>query len=189
MWRGLVAFDAQTFDDTVNQFVTVRIRSMGQGNVFTGICQICPQGGGCTRWMHLPPPDATLMKEPALMHPLGGTELDIPPGCHSLWIHPPWMRAPSDATQMDASPLGAPPGCNARLIHPRCNPDGCTPLDANPDGCTPSQKYALPEVCSHHPWKTDGQQAGGTHPTGMHTCFTFSPTDGTPDHYFYLRND
>ena len=60
------------------------------------------------------------------------------------------------------------------------------PPGYNPDGCTPTWEsmhlpwnYVHPEVCTTlwkytstwmHPQKTDAQQAGGMHPTGMYTC-------------------
>ena len=72
--------------------------------------------------------------------------------------HPPW-----DATEMNAPPL---------------------------EVCTPLRKYSPLEICTtlwmhpllwmHLPWihpegpptqKTDGQQADGKHPTGLHTCY------------------
>ena len=83
-----------------NSIVTTRKRSLGQGNVFTGICHsFCPQGG---------------------LHPGGGLHLR---GCASGGLHPEGV-----CLQWG---LGRP--------------------------CPSTTGY--------------NQQAGGTHPTGIHSCF------------------
>ena len=49
-------------------------------------------------------------------------------------------------------------------------------MDAPPEVCTRPVSSMHPPTRSMHPppgsmhQKTDGQQAGGTHPTGMHSC-------------------
>ena len=60
----------------------------------------------------------------------------------------------------------APSMYSLRWLHPPDVPTQFTPLDA-PPRCTPS-----PVQWMHHPTpgeKTDGQQAVGTHPSGMHS--------------------
>ena len=61
----------------------------------------------------------------------------------------------------DEPPLDAPPACTP-MMHPHDAPPACIP-----HGCTPSSGLTP----SPGPQKTDGQQAVGTHPAGMHTCF------------------
>ena len=94
---------------------------LGQGNIFTSVCQeFCPQGGRVSAsvhaWIHPLPPEQT--------PPLGA---DTPPGS----IHPPWEQTP---------PLGAdtpgadtPPG----NTHP---PGTDTPPEQTPLNQTPPQE-------------------------------------------------
>ena len=76
------------------------------------------------------------------------------PVCHSVWgVYP---------TSLDVDPL---------------------PLDADPPGVDPHPQIQIPSPLDADPWDADppdadpppryGQQAGGTHPTGMHNCLTF----------------
>ena len=49
---------------------------------------------------------------------------------------------------------------------PQFHWSGSPRMDAAPSGWM----HHPPRMDEPHPQKTDGQQAGGTHPTGMHTC-------------------
>ena len=65
---------------------------------------------------------------------------------HAGIQHPPWEQTPTPGA--DTSPGAFTPGAD-------------TPLEETPPGAV-------------HAWRHLGQQAGGTHPTGMHTCLTKS---------------
>ena len=65
-----------------------------------------------------------------------------------------------------------PPGVG-QTSPPRCRaPQGCPP-DADPQGWA-DPPDADPPRLGRTPPPRYGQQAGGTHPTGMHTCWTWS---------------
>ena len=135
----------------------------GEGNVFTGVCHSVHRledASPCCR-MYAPPLDAPpgCTSSTPWMQPL----LDASPiGCNPHWMHPPWMH-PLDAPppRYTPFPLDASPWMHPR---PRCSMDvssllqhRCTPLPLQ-HGCTPSPTA----------WP-DGQQAVGTHPSGMHS--------------------
>ena len=100
--------------------ITTCKRSLGQGNIFSSMCQeFCSQGGVPGQ---VPPWAGT--PSPRQVHPWAGTPPPdrYPPGMYTL-------------------PLGR-----------------NTPLGRyTPTGTVHAGRY--------------GQQAGGTHPTGMHSCF------------------
>ena len=76
-------------------------------------------------------------------------------GEDASWMHPP--PPPSDTTHRGCTPSldARPSGCNPlQWMHPPPRSSGCKPPPPPP---SPRQK-------------TDGQQAVGTHPTGMYTC-------------------
>ena len=117
------------------QFVTGRKRSLGQGNIFIGVCQeFCSQGG-------------------------------VSASVHA-GIHPPREQTPSGADT---------PGS-------RC-PQKQTPLEQTPPpqqtppGADPPRSRHTP-LRSRHPPPPRAEHAGrysqctgGTHPTGMHSCY------------------
>ena len=78
---------------------------------------------------------------------MGGSVSHTPPG-----QTPHWADKPSPCTQADTPPGQTPPGHTSPL------PSAC--WDTPP---TPPAQYMLGY----------GQQAGGTHPIGMHTCSTY----------------
>ena len=108
---------------------TARKQSLGQGNLFTPVCQSVHGGGG----LCIPAcngPDTPPGKHPSGRHPLGR---------HSLGRH-----------------------------HPRQTPIlGRNPLCRHPLGQTSPQADTLLPPSDNMAY---GQPAGGTHPTGMHTC-------------------
>ena len=75
-----------------------------------------------------------------------------------------WASAqPTNADPLDADP---PDADTTGMQTPGCRPPpGCSPLwDADPRG----MQNPPPHPLQTHP--RSGQLAGGTHPTGMHTC-------------------
>ena len=106
---------------------------MGQGNIFSSMCQeFCSQGGGV----------------PGQVHPLG--QVQPLAGTPPRQVHPQAGTPPT---------LGryTPP----RQVHPSCTP----PLGRY----TPWQEQPPPGAVYAGRY---GQQAGGMHPTGMHSCCT-----------------
>ena len=118
-----------------------------------------PDAPPATAWMHpldVPPAAAWMHPHPSQMHPL-----DSP---HAAWMHP-----------LDA-PLLLQHGCTPPP--PRCTP--CYNMDAPPWCTPPATAWMHPHPSHIYPpnappcplqQKIDRQQAVGTHPTGMHTCF------------------
>ena len=88
------------------------------------------------------------------------------PVCHSVhrgdvcpsacWDTPPW-----DQRQI---PLGT----RGRHRHPRPGPGTSPPGADTPQEQTPPKEQT--PLWAVHAWRY-GQQAGGAHPTGMHTCY------------------
>ena len=74
----------------------------------------------------------------------GGVSASVHAGIH----HPPWKQTPTPGA--DTSPGADTPGADT--------PGADTPLEETPPGAVHAGRH--------------GQQAGGTHPTGMHTCLT-----------------
>ena len=122
---------------------TARKRSLGQGNIFSSMCQeFCSPGGGG-------------VVPPGQVHPQAGTPLDRSSpqtGTPPSQVHPLARYTPLAGTSPQA---GNPPG----QVHP-------------PAG-TPPARYPSGQV--HPPLAVHAgryvQQAGGTHPTGMHSCW------------------
>ena len=171
--------------------VTTRKRSLGQGNIFRSMCQeFCPQGG-VPGQVHPPdqvhPPGTRYTPKTRYTPRTRYTPKDQ--------VHPPWTRyTPWDQVH----PLG--PGTPPDLVHPpldQVHPPrpGASPGPGTPPGTryTPETRYTpwyqvhppgpgMPWYQVHPPPRTRytpqtvhagryGQQAGGTHPTGMHSCF------------------
>ena len=117
-----------------------------QGNVFTPVCHSVHKGEWQTPLGKQPSPKSR--------HPPGQTppreqtpprSRHVPPGADTAWQIPPRSRH-----TLGRQPL-TPPGSK----HPP------------PHGADTPQEQTPP--CTVHPGRY-GQQAGGTHPTGMHTC-------------------
>ena len=111
-------------------FVTDRIRSMGEGNVFTSICLSMGEGSS---WMH--PLDALLPVD-------APSRCNRPPQMHPLkWMHP--LDAPLDAPPLQLmhplwmQPLDVPPPVDAPL------PVDATFSGCPFSGCTPSRKLTV----------------------------------------------
>ena len=86
------------------------------------------------------------------------------------WQVPPWAGTPPRQVPPMVGTPPLPPG----QVHPpgRCTPPGQVhpragpPRQVYPHPCPPRQVHP-PQQCM----LGYGQQAGGTHPTGMHSCF------------------
>ena len=133
-----------------------------EGYAFTGVC--LSTGGVCPIACWDPPQADT----PQQVHPPGQT----PP----RQVHPPGQVHPRQVHPPAGTPL--------RQVHTpgQVHPLAGTPLWAGtPLGrYTPGQVHPL--LGRYTPWVGTppaqcmleyGQQAGGTHPTGMHSCFNF----------------
>ena len=80
----------------LDSFITTRIRSMGQGNVFTCIChsvhgsRVHP---GCTSWLHPPSVCIPSRMRPPWMHPLDAPASGFtPPSSRCIPLPPPEDR-------------------------------------------------------------------------------------------------
>ena len=140
--------------------VTTRKRSLGQGNIFIGMCQeFYSQGGGGSVSVHAgsrPPP-----------------RLETPQDWRAL----PRMENPSKIGEFPKKiwrtpcpKIGEPPFPLPKNGEPPTKIGEAPPRMENPlkNGDPPKFFWGL------FFW-TYGQRAGGTHPTGMHSCY----------HYFY----
>ena len=154
-------------------------RSFGQGNVFTRVCDSVHRGGA---WSGTPPPGR---HPPRQAPPKAGTH---PPGSPPPGRHPPRQAPPPgrhppsrQAPPLAGTPLqaGTPPG-----RHP---PSRQAPLQAGtPPGRHPLRqappKAGTPSPGRHPPRQAPplqagtppgyGQRSAGTHPTGMHSCYS-----------------
>ena len=154
--------------------VTDRIWSVGEGNVFIGVCHSVDRGRvhrGSDASPRCTPPIQVDAPPLQWMQPTGCTFPDSSPLDAPLlqWMHCPlqWMHCPHPPPSLDAPPppVDTPPCLHPLLwIHPLqwmyCLSSRCT----TSSGCTTLQWM--------HPFarrQTDGQRAVGTHPTGMHT--------------------
>ena len=116
-------------------FITARKRSLGQGNIFIGVCQeFCSQGGVCLS---------------------------------ACWDTPPWEQTPpspaADTPPEQTHPWSRHP---PRSRHPQSRH-------------TPRSRHPPPPWSRHPPPSAEhagryGQCAGGTHPTGMQSCYYWS---------------
>ena len=124
---------------------TARKRSLGQGNIFSSVCQeFCTRGGVCLSayWDTTPPPHQA--KGP-------GTPLEqTPPG-------PGTPRAGTAPTLEQTCP---------QTRHP---PPNRYPQSRHPQEQAPPPSRHPPPSCAVHAGRY-GQQAGGMHPTGMQCC-------------------
>ena len=117
---------------------------LGQGFVFTGVCDSVHRGGGST-WPGTPPGPGT------------------PP-----WdqVHPPDQVPPDQVHPLDQvhpPGPGTPPGTRYNPSQTRYTPPGPG---------TPPQPGTPPPSAEHA--GRYGQCAGGTHPTGMQSCLCFA---------------
>ena len=163
---------------------------LGQGNIFRSVCQeFCPRGG--STWAGTPPlgrytprqvhhPDRYTPQAgtpPRQVHPLAGT----PPGRYTLWaVHPPagipqQVHPPG---QVHLPWAGTPPGrYTLWAVHPQAgiprqgHPPGQVPPGQVPPGQVPPRAGTPPSTVHAGRY---GQQAGGTHPTGMQSCYIFA---------------
>ena len=114
------------------------------------------------------------------------------PGQTHPWADTPWADTPPlgrNTPQADTPPGQTPPWADTPLgRHPQTDtPLGRHPLVDNPQPDTPARHppphcmleytHPLPSACwdIHAPAQCMlgyGQQTGGTHPTGMHSCLT-----------------
>ena len=143
--------------------ITARKRSLGQGNIFRSVCQeFCPQVGGST-WAGIPPRPGTPPQD----------QLPTPPGtrytpCQDQvtpqdQVHHPGPGTPPRTRYITPLGPGTPP--RTRYTTPPLGPG--TPLQ---DQASPWDQTPPPEA--EHAGRYD-QRAGGTHPTGMHSCCYF----------------
>ena len=113
---------------------------LGQGNVFTGVCDSVLRGvclPQCTpSWACTPP---------GLVPPR-----QVPPG----QVHPPPARYTPGQVPPEVHPLG------------RYTLQAGTPPSRYP----PGQVHPLCRYTHHQEEYSGGQRAAGTHPTGMHSC-------------------
>ena len=114
---------------------------MGQGNIFTSVCQeFCPQGGRVSASVH------------AGIHPLGA---DTPHQTPPPQTRPPGSRHPPDQTPREQTcprtrpPQTRPPGADTPWTR--------HPLDQTPPPPQQTVPYSL--------------RVASMHPTGMHSCY------------------
>ena len=132
---------------------------LGQGNVFTGVCDSVHRGGGLPQCMlGRQPPLGPETHPPDQADPPSGTRYPTPgPGRH----HPPGTRDPP-------TPLprpGRPPWDQRPTSQTRQTP----PSTRDPPPRT-RQTPPGPETPPGKQMPAYGQWAAGTHPTGMHSC-------------------
>ena len=129
-------------------FVTTCKRRLGQGNMFTGMCLFTGGGEYLTRYT---PREQT---PPRTRPPLEQT----PPGSR----HPPGADIPHKPPPRADTPQSRPPRTD-------------TPLGADTPHLQsrhhPPPVADTPSPPSIHPPGRYSQCAGGTHPTGMQSCF------------------
>ena len=118
--------------------------------IFLQVC-VCSQGGGCLPQCmlgcHIPPE----MEKPP---PRWRTPwMESPPPTPG-WRSPPWMENPPGWRTPNPPWMENPPGIP--------NPPGWRTPNPPPDGEPPPRKQT----------PAYGLRAAGTHPTGMHSCFT-----------------
>ena len=132
--------------------ITAPKRSLRRLYFYTCL-SFCPRGGGVPG--QVPPQQ---VHPPGRYTPLAGTPpAGTPPGRYTPRpVHPPAGTPPPRA----GTPLWQ--------VHPRQvhTPDRYTPWQVHPPGRYPTTQGAV------HAGRY-GQQAGGMHPTGMHSCLKF----------------
>ena len=135
-------------------FLTARKRSLGQSNIFRSMCQeFCPQGVGVPGKVH---PLKTRQGHPPR------NQAGTPP--RTRQVHPPRTRQVPPGTRQVQPPLPW-----TRQVHP-LGPGRYSPWTRYPwDQVHPLDQAGTPALAVHA--GRYGQQAGGTHPTGMHSCY------------------
>ena len=135
---------------------------LGQGNIFSSVCQeFCSQEVGSTWAVH--PLDRSTLRAgtpPGQVHPQAGTPpAGIPPGqVYPLGRYTLW--AGTSPRQVHTPRQVHPPG--------RYTLAGTLPGQLHPLAGKPPGRYPPPgAVHAGRYW----QQVGGTHPTAMHSCF------------------
>ena len=86
------------------------------------------------------------------------------------WIHPPWEQTPPPPPGADTPPWSRhhPPPPGNRHTPPRSD----TPQEQTPPPRADTPREQTPPPPAEHAVRY-GQRAGGTHPTGMQSCFYF----------------
>ena len=133
--------------------ITARKRSLGQGNIFSRVCQeFCSQGGlpQCILGYHPPPPQEQTTPRDQAPRP----DTPLAPG------------TPRDQVLPRADTTPPAPGTPQDQALPRADtpPAPGTPRTRQ----TPLGPGKPP--CTVHTGRY-GQQAGGMHPTGMQSCY------------------
>ena len=147
--------------NALRSIFTARKRSLGQGYVFSRVCDSVHSGGGCTS-------AGTQAGTPLAGTPWAGTPWQVYP----LGRYTPQAGTPPRQVhpQQVHPPAGTPPG----QVHSlgRLPPGRYTPSRYIPPAGTPLGRYTLPGRCTPlcQCMLGYGQQAGSTHPTGMHSC-------------------
>ena len=133
---------------------------LGQGYVFTGICDSVNRGVVCL--------SAYWDTNPWSRHPRADTPWSRHPQEHTPQSRHPWEQTPPRSRHpLEQTPLPqeqTPPGSR--------HPQEQTPLSRHPPpgADTPSPREQTPPPGAEHAGRY-GQRAGGTHPTGMQSCF------------------
>ena len=135
-------FGGSCYSDDGREFnlciiITARKRSLGQGNIFSSMCQeFCTQGGSASVHAGIPPsptPDTPQTRHPQTRHPLEQTP--------SLTRHPLDQALPPDqaAPPEQASPRHPPEQTPTQTRHPQSRhpPDQAPPGPGTP--CPPVQ--------------------------------------------------
>ena len=130
--------------------ITARKRSLGQGNIFRSVCHSVHRGG--------------MSASPGTTPP---EQTDPPSGT----MYPPGLRTPQDYVPPPAGTTYPPGLCTPLGL--RTPPGLHTPQDYVPplDYIPPRLGLRTPPGLCTPP--VDGLCAGGTHPTGMHSCFQY----------------
>ena len=131
--------------------ITARKRSLGQGNIFAPVCYSVHRGG--STWAGTPSAGTPNPPPPGRYTPLGRYN---PPGRYTPWqVHLTGRYTPRQVLPGRYTPwAGTPPG---RYTHPWA-------------GTPTLGRYTPGRYTTRQCMLGYGQQAGGTHPTGMHSC-------------------
>ena len=153
-------------NSTLLQIFTDRKRSLVQGNIFTPVCHSVHRGEYLGRY-------APLAGTP----PWAGTprQVHLPGTPPQDQVHPPGPGTPPDHQKHPRGQVHPPDQVHppTRYTHP---PDQVRPRDQvhPPEAGTPAPQAGTPPG-RYPPGAVHsgryGQQAGGTHPTGMHSSF------------------
>ena len=136
--------------------ITARKRSFGQGNIFRNVCQeFCPRGGGCASW------GACVDREVCMVG--GGGCLWPGEACVVGGVHAQGASMPGEVRAWGACVSGGKGACVGRG-HMWQRGGACMAKGA----CV--VKVGVHGIHAPPLRNTAGQCAGGTHPTGMHSC-------------------